>query len=128
MGPSGAGQLTKMVNQIAIAGLVQSLSEAIHFAESADLDVADVMAVISKGAAQSWQMENRWETMNKSSVRFWLCRRLDAQGPGDLSGRSPAQWRAITSRRAGRPVLWRTAAKRRQSPRYIQPDHTVGAW
>ncbi len=63
MGPAGAGQLTKMVNQIAIAGLVQALAEAIHFAENAELDVAQVMSVITKGAAQSWQMENRWETM-----------------------------------------------------------------
>ena len=63
MGPAGAGQLTKMVNQIAIAGLVQALAEAVHFAENAELDVAEVMSVITKGAAQSWQMENRWETM-----------------------------------------------------------------
>ncbi|MCP4934195.1 MAG: NAD(P)-dependent oxidoreductase [bacterium] len=63
MGPAGAGQLTKMVNQIAIAGLVQALAEAVHFAENAGLDVAEVMSVITKGAAQSWQMENRWETM-----------------------------------------------------------------
>jgi len=65
MGPIGSGQLTKMVNQICIAGLVQGLSEGIHFAQSAGLDVATVIAAISKGAAQSWQMENRWETMNK---------------------------------------------------------------
>lgn len=63
IGPTGAGQLTKMVNQIAIAGLVQGLSEAIHFAQKADLDITKVMSTISKGAAQSWQMENRWETM-----------------------------------------------------------------
>lgn len=63
MGPAGSGQKTKMVNQIAIAGLVQGLSEAIHFAEQADLDVSRVMDVISKGAAQSWQMENRSATM-----------------------------------------------------------------
>ncbi|MFK5980012.1 MAG: NAD(P)-dependent oxidoreductase [Rhizobiaceae bacterium] len=65
MGPAGAGQLTKMVNQICIAGLVQGLSEGIHFAQNAGLDVEAVIDVISKGAAQSWQMENRWETMNK---------------------------------------------------------------
>ena len=65
MGPAGAGQLTKMVNQICIAGLVQGLSEGIHFAQNAGLDVEAVIGVISKGAAQSWQMENRWETMNK---------------------------------------------------------------
>ena len=63
MGPVGSGQLTKMVNQICIAGLVQGLSEGIHFAKKAGLDVEKVIAVISKGAAQSWQMENRWKTM-----------------------------------------------------------------
>ncbi|MEQ8697615.1 MAG: NAD(P)-dependent oxidoreductase [Bauldia litoralis] len=64
MGPAGAGQLTKMVNQICIAGLVQGLSEGIHFAKQAGLDVEQVIGVISKGAAQSWQMENRWKTMD----------------------------------------------------------------
>jgi 3-hydroxyisobutyrate dehydrogenase len=63
MGPAGAGQKTKMVNQIAIAGLVQGLSEALHFAEQAGLDATKVVDVISKGAAQSWQMENRSGTM-----------------------------------------------------------------
>jgi 3-hydroxyisobutyrate dehydrogenase-like beta-hydroxyacid dehydrogenase len=63
MGPSGAGQLTKMVNQICIAGLVQALSEALAFAENAGLDGERVIDVISKGAAQSWQMENRGKTM-----------------------------------------------------------------
>ena len=70
IGPSGAGQLTKMVNQIAIAGLVQGLSEAIHFAEQANLDVAAVIDTISKGAAQSWQMENRWKTMHARKFDF----------------------------------------------------------
>lgn len=65
MGPVGSGQLTKMVNQICIAGLVQGLSEGIHFAQNSGLSVEAVMGVISKGAAQSWQMENRWETMDK---------------------------------------------------------------
>ncbi|MBY6032113.1 NAD(P)-dependent oxidoreductase [Marinobacter daepoensis] len=63
MGPAGSGQKTKMVNQIAIAGLVQGLSEALHFAEQANLDARKVVDVISKGAAQSWQMENRSDTM-----------------------------------------------------------------
>ncbi len=63
MGGSGAGQLTKMVNQICIAGLVQGLSEGLHFAEKAGLDIAEVVAVISQGAAGSWQMANRHETM-----------------------------------------------------------------
>ncbi len=65
MGPAGAGQLTKSVNQICIAGLVQGLSEGIHFAKKAGLDVEKVIEVISKGAAQSWQMENRWKTMDE---------------------------------------------------------------
>ncbi len=63
LGDSGAGQLTKMVNQICIAGLVQGLAEGLHFAECAGLDAEAVVDVISKGAAQSWQMENRYETM-----------------------------------------------------------------
>jgi len=65
MGPIGSGQLTKMVNQICIAGLVQGLSEGIHFAQNAGLDVEAVIDVISKGAAGSWQMENRHKTMNQ---------------------------------------------------------------
>ncbi|WP_166263691.1 NAD(P)-dependent oxidoreductase [Marinobacter caseinilyticus] len=63
MGTAGAGQKTKMVNQIAIAGLVQGLSEALHFAENAGLDASKVVDVISQGAAQSWQMDNRAATM-----------------------------------------------------------------
>jgi 3-hydroxyisobutyrate dehydrogenase-like beta-hydroxyacid dehydrogenase len=70
IGPSGAGQLTKMVNQICIAGLVQALSEGVHFAKTNGLDLEKVMGVISKGAAQSWQMDNRWKTMNEGKFDF----------------------------------------------------------
>ena len=63
MGAPGSGQLAKMVNQICIAGLVQGLAEALHFAKRADLDIEKLLATISKGAAQSWQMENRYKTM-----------------------------------------------------------------
>ena len=70
MGPAGAGQLTKMVNQICIAGLVQGLAEGIHFAKKAGLDVEKVIGVISKGAAQSWQMENRYKTMAEGRFDF----------------------------------------------------------
>ena len=70
MGASGAGQLTKMVNQICIAGLVQALSEGLAFAEKAGLDGNLVLDVISKGAAQSWQMENRGKTMLKREFNF----------------------------------------------------------
>ena len=70
LGPAGAGQLTKMVNQICIGGLVQALAEGIHFARKAGLDVEAVIETISKGAAQSWQMENRYKTMNAGKFDF----------------------------------------------------------
>lgn len=70
MGPSGSGQLTKMVNQIAIAGVVQGLAEAVHFAEVAGLDPNAAYDAISKGAAQSWQMDNRWKTMAERRFDF----------------------------------------------------------
>ena len=70
MGPAGAGQLAKMVNQICIAGLVQGLAEGIHFAKKSGLDVEPLIAVLSKGAAGSWQMENRHKTMNVGKFDF----------------------------------------------------------
>ncbi|MBZ9863595.1 NAD(P)-dependent oxidoreductase [Mesorhizobium sp. CA12] len=70
MGSAGAGQLTKMINQIAIAGLVQGLAEGIHFGKKAGLDIEKVIEVISKGAAGSWQMENRHKTMNAGKYDF----------------------------------------------------------
>jgi len=70
MGPSGSGQLTKMVNQIAIAGVVQGLAEAVHFAEVAGLDTDAVFDAVSRGAAQSWQMDNRWKTASRGEFEF----------------------------------------------------------
>jgi len=70
IGPTGSGQLAKMVNQICIAGIVQGLSEGLHFAQCAGLDPAIVIDSISKGAAQSWQMENRWQTMVRGEFDF----------------------------------------------------------
>ncbi|MDF1731535.1 MAG: NAD(P)-dependent oxidoreductase [Minwuia sp.] len=70
LGEAGSGQIAKMVNQICIAGLVQGLSEALHFAQSAGLDGRKVVDTISKGAAQSWQMENRYETMLDDQFEF----------------------------------------------------------
>ena len=70
LGDSGSGQLTKMVNQICIAGIVQGLSEGLHFAEKAGLDIRDVVDVISQGAAGSWQMSNRYETMADDKYDF----------------------------------------------------------
>lgn len=82
MGPAGAGQLTKMVNQICIGGLVQGLSEALNFADKAGLDGRAVIETISKGAAQSWQMENRYETMIDDNFDFgfavdWMVKDLN---------------------------------------------------
>jgi 3-hydroxyisobutyrate dehydrogenase len=70
MGASGSGQLAKMVNQICIAGLVQGLAEGLHFAMKAGLDIEKLIATISKGAAQSWQMENRYKTMVAGKFDF----------------------------------------------------------
>ncbi len=82
MGPAGSGQLTKMVNQICIAGLVQGLAEGIHFGMKAGLDIEKVIDVISKGAAGSWQMENRWKTMSEGHYKHgfavdWMRKDLD---------------------------------------------------
>ncbi|WP_046120711.1 NAD(P)-dependent oxidoreductase [Ensifer aridi] len=82
MGPAGAGQLTKMINQICIAGLVQGLAEGIHFGKRSGLDIEKVIDVISKGAAGSWQMENRYKTMNAGKYDFgfavdWMRKDLD---------------------------------------------------
>ncbi len=94
MGPIGSGQLTKMVNQICIAGLVQGLAEALHFAQRAGLDGEAVVSVISKGAAQSWQMENRHKTMLAGEFDFgfavdWM--RKDLSIVLDESRRNGAQ-------------------------------------
>ena len=70
IGPVGSGQLAKMVNQICIAGIVQGLAEGLHFAKKAGLDPAVLIESISKGAAQSWQMENRWQTMVNDEFEF----------------------------------------------------------
>ena len=70
LGPAGSGQLAKMMNQICIAGVVQGLAEAVHFGKQAGMDVEAVVDVISKGAAQSWQMENRYKTMNAGKFDF----------------------------------------------------------
>lgn len=82
LGPVGSGQLTKMVNQICIAGVLQGLAEGVHFAQKAGLDVAAVVDVISQGAAQSWQMNNRHETMSRNEFDFgfavdWMRKDLD---------------------------------------------------
>ena len=94
IGPAGSGQLAKMVNQICIAGVVQGLSEGLHFAACAGLDPAVVIESISKGAAQSWQMENRWKTMVAGEFEFgfavdWM--RKDLGIALDEAGKNGAQ-------------------------------------
>lgn len=96
IGDSGAGQLAKSVNQICIAGIVQGLSEGIHFAEANGLDVGQVMAAISGGAAQSWQMENRWKTMSDRHFEHgfavdWMRKdlRIALQAAGEAGARLP---------------------------------------
>jgi 3-hydroxyisobutyrate dehydrogenase-like beta-hydroxyacid dehydrogenase len=94
IGPAGSGQLTKMVNQICIAGIVQGLSEGLHFAKRSGLDSAAVIDAISKGAAQSWQMENRWKTMVAGEFKFgfaveWM--RKDLKIALDEASRNGAQ-------------------------------------
>jgi 3-hydroxyisobutyrate dehydrogenase-like beta-hydroxyacid dehydrogenase len=70
IGPAGSGQLAKMVNQICIAGILQGLAEGLHFAKRADIDIEKVISAISQGAAQSWQMDNRWRTMTEGRFDF----------------------------------------------------------
>ena len=127
LGAAGAGQLTKMVNQICIGGLVEALAEGIHFAKKAGLDVEAVIETISKGAAQSWQMENRYKTMNRGQVRFRLCGRLDAQGPRHLPGRGAPQWRAAAGDGSGRSVLFRGADNGRPALGHVEPARAAGA-
>jgi len=96
LGDVGAGQLTKMVNQICIAGVLQGLSEGVHFAQQAGLDVDAVIEVISQGAAQSWQMNNRAETMARDEYEFgfavdWMRKDLNIalQAARELDARLP---------------------------------------
>jgi len=96
MGTAGAGQLTKMVNQICIAGVLQGLAEGLHFAEQAGLDIGEVVEVISQGAAQSWQMDNRAATMAKGQFDFgfavdWMRKDLEIalRSARDVQARLP---------------------------------------
>jgi 2-hydroxy-3-oxopropionate reductase len=94
IGPAGAGQLAKMVNQVCIAGVVQGLAEGLHFATRAGLDIEKVIGAISKGAAQSWQMENRWQTMVHDEFDFgfaveWM--RKDLRYALEEAGRNGAR-------------------------------------
>ena len=115
------GQLTKMVNQICIAGIVQGLSEGLSFARAAGLDPTAVVEVISKGAAQSWQMENRHKTMlaghfDHGFAVEWM--RKDLAICLDEARRNGA---SSAAHRTGRPVLCRSRENGRQALGYVQP-------
>ena len=127
LGPAGAGQLTKMVNQICIAGLVQGLSEGIHFAKKAGLDVDAVIETISKGAAQSWQMENRYKTMAAGKFDFGFAVDWMRKDLVHLPGRSAQERRQPAGERTGRPVLRGSAENGRPPLGHIEPDRTAGA-
>ena len=121
MGPAGSGQLAKMANQIAVAGVIQGLAEAIHFGECAGLDIEALIATISKGAAQSWQMDNRWRTMHAREFDFgfavdWM--RKDLAICLDEAG---FERRRSHRRAADQRLLWRGAGARRQSLGYVEP-------
>ena len=110
MGPSGAGQLTKMVNQICIAGLVQALAEGIDFAPRAGLDAERVLDVISKGAAQSWQMENRGKTMVADKFDFGFAVDWMRKDLAICLDEARAQRRDAPGHVARRPVLRRRSS------------------
>ena len=122
MGPAGAGQLTKMVNQICIAGLVQGLAEALNFAQRAGLEPDLVLATISKGAAQSWQMENRWKTMAAGKFDFgfavdWMRKDLAICMDGGAAQRG-----GTAGDRGDRPALPHGPAAGRWPVGHIEPD------
>ena len=121
MGPAGAGQLTKMVNQICIAGLVQGLAEGMHFAKKAGLDVEASSRSISKGAAQSWQMENRYKTMNAGKFEFGFAVDWMRKDLGDLPRRGAPQRRAPARHRARRPVLLGSPGDGRPALGHVEP-------
>ena len=122
MGGPGSGQLTKMVNQICIAGLVQALAEGIDFAEKAGLDVERVLDVISKGAAQSWQMENRGTTMVADKFDFGFAVDWMRKDLGICLAEARAQRRGAAGDGARRPVLRARAGAGRRPLGHVEPD------
>ena len=125
IGPSGAGQLTKMVNQAIVAVTVQGVSEGLAFAQKAGLDIPKVMDTIGKGAAQSWQMDNRWKTMNEGKFDFgfavdWM--RKDLGIIMDEAKRNGASLPVAADRRR---LLRRGAEDGRQPLGHLEPDRAA---
>ena len=126
MGPVGSGQLTKMVNQIMLAGIIEGLAEGLNFAVRAGLDPGQVAAVLSKGAAQSWQLENRARTMIEGKFDFGFAVDWMRKDSRDRPRRSPAQWRRPPGRRARRPALSAGPGARRPPVGYVEPHPAPG--
>ena len=122
MGESGAGQLTKMVNQICIAGLLQGLSEGVNFARRAGLDIEQVVEVVGKGAAQSWQMDHRAVTMAEGSFDFGFAVDWMRKDPRDRARRSRPKRRTPSGHCARRPVLRSDPGPRWRTLGHEQPD------
>ena len=125
LGPPGSGQLAKMVNQICIAGLVQGLAEGIHFAKKAGLDIEKLIATISKGAAQTWQMENRYKTMMAGKYDFGFAVDWMRKDLSHLPRRGAQERRQPAGRGAGRSVLCRSAEDGRQALGHVEPDRAA---
>ena len=122
MGGPGSGQLTKMFNQICIAGLVQALAEGITFAEKAGLDVERALDVIGKGAAQSWQMDNRGRTMLADKFDFGFAVDWMRKDLALCLDEARARRRRAARHRAGRPVLRAGAGAGRRTLGFVEPD------
>ena len=124
MGPAGSGQLTKMVNQICIAGLVQGLAEGVNFAQRAGLDVDQVIDVIGKGAAQSWQMDNRARTMAAGEFEFGFAVEWMRKDLGICIGEAERNGARLPGHRPGRSVLQAARRPWRRPLGHQQPGGT----
>ena len=122
IGATGSGQLTKMVNQICIGGLIEALAEALHFAKAAGLDVEKVVETISKGAAQSWQMDNRWKTMLDGKFDFGFAVDWVRKDFALVFEEARREWRRTSRDGARRPVLCRDPGDGRRPLGHLQPD------
>ena len=127
LGSAGSGQLTKMVNQICIAGLVEGLSEGIHFAKKAGLDVNAVIETISKGAAQSWQMENRYKTMNEGKFDFGFAVEWMRKDLSICLAEARRNGASLPVDGADRQLLCGSAEDGRQPLGHLEPDRPARA-
>ncbi len=127
MGPSGSGQLTKMINQICIAGVVQGLAEGIHFGQQAGLEIEAVLRRDFQGRRGVVADGEPGPHHERGQVRLRLRSRLDAQGPGDLSHGSPQERRQPSRDGSRRPVLRRRTEERRKPLGHIEPDFAFEA-